>query len=84
MSRLLFEAGIPGLDFPVRPRPLSSFSALNLWLGYLDLGTQLSSTVVSLEHRERLNSFTQVNARGTATAELAADLTLGINYHVCH
>ncbi|KAJ7830658.1 hypothetical protein B0H14DRAFT_2515670 [Mycena olivaceomarginata] len=48
-NKLLFEAGIPGLDFP----------------GILTLGP----------------SF-QVNARGTATAELAADLTLGINYHV--
>ncbi|KAJ7333435.1 hypothetical protein DFH08DRAFT_306238 [Mycena albidolilacea] len=48
-NKLLFEAGIPGLDFP----------------GILTLGP----------------SF-QVNARGIATAELAADLTLGINYHV--
>ncbi|KAJ7853368.1 hypothetical protein B0H13DRAFT_1538765, partial [Mycena leptocephala] len=45
----LFEAGIPGVDFP----------------GILSIGP----TFV-------------VNARGTATAELAADLTLGINYHV--
>ncbi|KAJ6472874.1 hypothetical protein C8R47DRAFT_987651 [Mycena vitilis] len=45
----LFQAGIPGLDFP----------------GILSIGPTF-----------------QVNARGTATAELAADLALGINYHV--
>ncbi|KAJ7238335.1 hypothetical protein B0H12DRAFT_1137567 [Mycena haematopus] len=48
-NKLLFQTGIPGLDFP----------------GILSLGPTF-----------------QVNARGTATAEVAADLTLGINYHV--
>ncbi|KAJ6480450.1 hypothetical protein C8R45DRAFT_1005441 [Mycena sanguinolenta] len=48
-NKLLFQTGIPGLDFP----------------GIFSLGPTF-----------------QVNARGTATAEVAADLTIGINYHV--
>ncbi|KAJ7042351.1 hypothetical protein C8F04DRAFT_945998 [Mycena alexandri] len=45
----LFEAGIPGLDFP----------------GILSVGPTF-----------------EVNAVGTATSEIKADLTLGLNYHV--
>ncbi|KAF7368510.1 hypothetical protein MVEN_00174200 [Mycena venus] len=64
-NKLLFETGIPGLDFPGTSLFLIFLLRANLSLGILSVGPTF-----------------QVNARGTATAELAADLTLGINYHV--
>ncbi|KAJ7779695.1 hypothetical protein B0H16DRAFT_1300149 [Mycena metata] len=51
----LFEAGIPGLDFP---------------------GTLLAYGILSV------GPTFEVNAVGTATSEVKADLTLGLNYHV--